>query len=317
MSKLKIIQVGLGPIGLEITRILQSRENADIVGAIDIDPEKQGIKLGKLAGVDCDVEVSNTIDDVPDADVAVVATTSSIEAIAPQLAELNQRGLPVVSTCEEMSYPWEDHSKSAEMIDACAKENKVAVLGTGVNPGFLMDFLPIVSSGLSEQVDSILVERIQDASIRRLPFQEKIGAGLTRDAYQAKLETGSLRHVGLTESVYLIVKKIGWEIDRVNETIEPVVAANDDRVMGTRQVATAIQGDNTLVRLVFQAALHEPEPVDRIVVTGKPGFTLAFDQSVNGDTATAAIIVNAIPTVLALAPGLKTMADVSLLSYWH
>src|SRR5260370_38033203 len=100
-----------------------------------------------------------------------------------------------------------------------AKKAKVALLATGVNPGFGMDALPIMMTAVCERVDRVVVNRVQDARIRRLPFQQKIGAGLTTEQFQKKADDGSVRHVGLTESIAMIADAPGWTLDRITRDI--------------------------------------------------------------------------------------------------
>ena len=98
------------------------------------------------------------------------------------------------------------------------------MLGTGVNPGFTMDALPITLTGVCERVDAIRVDRIQDARVRRLPFQQKIGAGLTREQFKRKVDDGSVRHVGLAESISMIADAMGWKLDKITDEIQPKIA---------------------------------------------------------------------------------------------
>lgn len=315
---IRIIQVGLGPIGLEITRILAERQHANIVAAVDLDPNKVGKTLGELTGISklkpvVSYDIHSAIQ-ASEPDIAVVATSSYINVLQKQLNDILAHGVSVVTTCEELSYPWEQNPTTAQEIDALAKEYNATVLSTGVNPGFLMDFLPSVVSGICEKVTSIKVERVQNAATRRLPFQQKIGAGLSKDEYQERVDTGKIRHMGLTESLQLLAKKLGWVLDNVHETIVPVIA--NDKVTGTEQIATGKIYGKTVIELFFKASMHEPHPRDAIIVLGTPGFKLSFEPTIQGDIATAAIVVNAIPAVVHAPAGLKTMADLSQFAYW-
>jgi len=319
-DKIRIIQIGLGPIGLEVARIVSHRPRAQIVAAVDIDPNKKGLKLSVLAKVSgpsmhavVSDNLESTLKQFP-ADVIIVTTSSYIKTLHAQLTEILPHGIPVLTTCEELSYPWQTNVDLARQIDALAKKHKTAVLSTGVNPGFLMDFFPAVASGLCEHISSIRVERIQDASKRRLPFQKKIGAGLTPEEYQCQVEAGTLRHMGLKESVYLLAARMNWTLDEVTETIAPVM--DKTNVIGTRQVATATHNNYTVIELVFHAQMHETNPRDAVTIHGTPEFTLAFTPPIQGDIATAAIVVNAIPSIINATPGLKTMADMAGVSYW-
>ncbi|MCK4577196.1 MAG: dihydrodipicolinate reductase, partial [Candidatus Marinimicrobia bacterium] len=239
--------------------------------------------------------------------------------ITPQILELLENGLHVVSTCEELVYPWDTAPKLAASIDQAARDSGLAVLSTGVNPGFLMDFLPIAVSRIARKVDSVLVERYQNAMPRREAFQRKIGAGLTVDEFWERVKVGNFGHAGLTASVQLLAAGLGMDLDTAGETIEPVIAeqamttdflsikAGD--VAGVYQVGVGNRDGKELIRLVFRAAVGEPESFDRISLTGTPDLVSVFPSGVPGDVATGAITVNAIPPVMSLKPGLRTMVD--------
>jgi 4-hydroxy-tetrahydrodipicolinate reductase len=240
--------------------------------------------------------------------------------------EIVSRGQNVVSTCEELMYPWLTNPGIARDIDLAAKEHNVSVLSTGVNPGFLMDFLPLIMTGVCRDVKKATVERIQDAQYRRLPFQEKIGAGLTLAEFEKRVKEGNLRHVGLTESMHLVASGIGWNLERTEDIIEPVIASREvvtadlaikpGRALGVNQTGRAYVGREEVITLVFRATIGEPDPRDRVFIQGKPDIDMAIREGVNGDTATCAIIVNAIPVVIQASPGLRTMADIPPISFF-
>jgi len=226
---IRILHVGLGPIGVGVVRMCAARKGLRIVGAVDLDPAKIGKDVGEVAGLDrrIGVKVDGKLSAAVRAgkpDVVVLCTSSSLAKVADQIADVAACGLPIVSTTEELAYPWFSNTRLAKKIDAIARKAKVAVLGTGVNPGFTMDALPITLTGVCERVDAIRVERIQDASIRRLPFQQKIGAGLTPEQFAEKVKGGSVRHVGLTESVAMIADAMGWKLETITDVIGPKIA---------------------------------------------------------------------------------------------
>ncbi|MCH7939688.1 MAG: dihydrodipicolinate reductase [Candidatus Marinimicrobia bacterium] len=313
-NSIRVVQLGLGYIGLAVHEILKERPAFEIVGLVDTDPAK----AGDLPGYRISAGVGEALAETS-AQVAVVTTTSRMESITPQVLDLVSRGLSVVSTCEELVYPWDSHPQQAAKIDAAARESGVAVLSTGVNPGFLMDFLPVVISRVARRVDSVLVERYQDAAPRREAFQRKIGAGLTVEQFQARVAGGNFGHAGLTASIQLLAAGLGWRLDKTAESIEPVIAdralktdylaIEPGQVAGVYQVGTGTMGDRDVIRLVFRAAVGEPKSYDRIHLEGDPPLESIFNGGVAGDVATGAITVNAIPLVLRLPPGLRTMAD--------
>ena len=329
--KIRVAQFGLGPIGCKVTQFLVERGAFEIVAAVDLDPAKVGVDLGELAGLE-DALGAAVTDDAQAvlgeavADVAVVTTTSSLGKAEAQIIQVASHKLPIVSTCEELAYPWVTQPDIAKRIDAVAREHGVAILGTGVNPGFLMDFLPLALSGVCQRVDKVRVERVQDAQYRRIPFQRKIGAGLTLDEFQAKIDEGSLRHVGLTESMHMIASTFGWQLTGTEETIGPVVAERrvsvpgltiePGQALGVSQNGYAYVGDRRAIELVFRAAIGEPSSYERTLIQGTPTIGMRIEGGVNGDIATGAIVANAARAVIRARPGLRTMADMELVSYF-
>jgi len=331
----RIIQIGLGPIGQRMTHRIIDHPRLVLVGAVDIDEAKVGRDVSTIAGLDAplDVDVVSTLAEIADvpADVAVVTTSSSLEACEPVLDAACSLGLAVVSTCEELSYPWRTLPAIAGRVDAAARAAGVAVLGTGVNPGFLMDLLPLMMSGVSERVDAVRVERYQDAGRRRRAFQDKVGAGLTVEQFRRRAESGELRHVGLPESMHMIAARMGWTLTRVEDRIDPLVA-NDPverpphariapgHVKGVHQVGEGwIDGPEPrkAVELIFHAEVGQHRPQDRIVIRGEPHLESSIPGGVHGDAATCSITANMIPRLLAARPGLRTMIDIDPPSCWQ
>jgi 4-hydroxy-tetrahydrodipicolinate reductase len=226
---ISVMFYGLGPIGSAVARQVATRKGFKIAGGIDIDPAKLGQDLGDVIGLGRKLKVRIT-NDAPGAlkrekpDVVVLCTNSALKQVMPQIETILKARIPIVSTTEELSYPVGRNRALGRKIDEAAKRAKVAVLGTGVNPGFVMDALPIALSGVCERVDSVRIDRVQDARVRRLPFQQKIGSGLTTEQFQKKVADRTVRHVGLTESVTMIADAFGWKLDKVTDDISPRIA---------------------------------------------------------------------------------------------
>jgi 4-hydroxy-tetrahydrodipicolinate reductase len=329
-EKIRVVQYGLGPIGCKIIRYLKERPQFDIVGAIDSDPQKAGLDIGELAQLDSPLGLTVSDDAEKllreaEADIAVLTTTSSLEVILPQVVEIISQGINVVSTCEELMYPWISNSGVAGEIDLAARENNVSVLSTGVNPGFLMDFLPLVMTGICRDVQKVTVERIQNAEFRRVPFQKKIGAGLSPQQFEHRVKEGNLRHVGLTESMHLVAAGLGWQLDQTEDVVNPVITNEPvvgldieaGRALGVDQTGHGYVEGKEVITLIFRAAMGEPNPRDRILIEGDPNIDVTIKNGVNGDTATCAIVVNAIPVVMRATPGLRTMADIGPISFFR
>ena len=321
----KIVQYGCGPIGCSIVNLASQKANFDIVGAIDL--VNVGQDLGEVANIGrrLGISISNDAEAVLNAtkpDIALHATSSSLEVIYPQLEKIIRVGSNAVSTCEELAYPYRKQLGLAAKIDKLAKEHEVTVLGTGVNPGFLMDTWPLVMTGVCQDVRQIRVVRIQDASLRRLPFQRKIGAGKTVEEFSKLVEAGTLRHIGLAESVAMIAASLGWELGGITETIEPVIAKTEVRssfvtvkpgqAAGVKQIGRGWKNGKELIVLDFQAYIGAEESYDAVYITGTPNMEVVIKGGTHGDLATAAIVVNSIPRVLDASPGLITMKDLPI-----
>lgn len=330
-NKIRVVQYGLGPIGNKITQFMVERDNLQIVGAIDTDPAKLGLDIGELAGLSrpygvCITDNPRSLLSSVDTDIVVLTTTSSIEDTKSQITEILSFGINVVSTCEELAYPWLTNPETANEIDAAAKKNNVSVLATGINPGFLMDLLPLTMTGICRNVEKITVERIQNAQFRRLPFQKKIGAGLTVEEFNNKVKDGSLRHVGLTESIHMIGHNIGWKLGRVEDIINPVISPykittsdliiEPGEAIGVNQIGRGYVDDREVITLIFKATIGEPAPHDRILIEGTPGIDMTIKDGINGDIATCAITANAIPAVIRAPSGLRNMSDIEAISYY-
>jgi hypothetical protein len=327
---MRVIQYGLGPIGRAVARHVVERKGLALVGGVDVDPAIVGqdvgtvIGLGRWLGFAVDGRLAEALARTA-ADVALHTTSSHLAQAKPQILEIVGAGLDVVSTTEELSFPWMAHPEEAEEIDVAARQAGVTVLATGVNPGFLMDTLPLVLSGICQQVTHIEVRRTINASTRRGPFQAKIGSGMTVEAFRAEMEAGRMGHVGLPESIGMVFSTLGVTLVRYETQVEPVVAEKTirtehfevppGRVIGLRQVARAYDEEGEFLRLVFVAALDAEEEQDTIAIAGTPDLEVTL-RGTHGDLATAAIVVNAVRRVREAEPGLVTMRDLPIVTWW-
>jgi hypothetical protein len=327
---IRVLHIGLGPIGAAVVGQVATRPGFKAVGAIDIDAVKLGRDLGEVVGLGrkLRVKVSDDLRAVVKAtrpDVAVLCTSSSLKKVWPQIEAVLRLKLPIVSTTEELAYPWWNQKALSKRIDAAARKAKVAVVGTGVNPGFTMDALPITLTGVCQDVTAITVNRIQDARSRRLPFQQKIGCGLTTQEFQTRVDAGTVRHVGLTESIAMIAGAMGWKLDKVTDQIKPVVSkegissphltVQPGLVCGLIQDGAGYVGGKPIITLHMEAYLGAPESYDSVDVEGTPRLSMKIAGGVHGDVATASITVNSIPKVLEAAPGLHTMRTLPIPSW--
>jgi len=327
----RVLLYGLGPIGVMVARQLAVRDGFRIVGAVDVDPSKVGRDVAEIARLPRPLRVK--VD--PDArhalkkskpDIVVLCTSSSLRGVMPQIEGILKAKVPIVTTTEELSYPVKRNVPLGRAIDAMARRAKVAVLATGVNPGFVMDTLPIMLTVACERVESVAVSRIQDARRRRLPFQQKIGAGLTSEQFRREVDRGSIRHVGLGESISMIADALAWQLDRITDEVKPrmaeatvaseFLAVDPGYVSGIIQDAVGYRHGTPVISMHMEAYLGAPESYDEVRVQGVPNLTLRIPGGVPGDIATASIVVNSIPRVLSSRPGLQTMKDLPVPSYF-
>jgi 4-hydroxy-tetrahydrodipicolinate reductase len=325
---IRVLCYGLGPIGLGIARLAAARPGIEIVGAVDVDPAKAGRDLGELlGGAPTGVVITDRVADAMAAGPQAVlhATSSSLARVTAQLEELAALGVDVVSTCEELSYPWAAQPQIAAHLDRTAKAHNVTLLGTGINPGYAMDALPLMLTAPCASVRGVRVMRVVDAALRRGPLQKKVGAGLSEAEFAEQVRAGTVRHVGLPESLAMVAGSLGWALDEVRDMIEPVIAqgaivtefvrVEPGQVAGVRQVASGVRGGAEVVRLELQMYVGAPDPRDEITIDGDPPIHALVPGGFHGDVATAAIVVNALPTVVRAAPGLATMMDVGVV-HW-
>lgn len=310
---------------------LFGRGGFEVVAAVDRAPHLVGKRLPEVVGhegspdlviePDLQAAIERT---KPDA--CILMTVSDVKRIESQIEAALLGGTHVVSTCEELSFPWQRDAGFSSRIDALAKKQGKVVLGTGVNPGFLMDYLPQTLTGVCDHVDAVLVERYQDASSRRLPFQQKIGAGLTLEAFEKKRLEGTLRHVGLEESMHLIAAQFGWQLDRTEDILEPIVAEREWRgehmtvpagdALGVLQTGRGYRNGKEVITLIFHAAVGTENPRDRILISGEPTIDSTIAGGVQGDVATCSIVLNACSTVQRAAPGLQHMGSIPSICWY-
>jgi hypothetical protein len=323
-KKIRVIQYGVGPIGAALLRLLREKKAIEIIGGIDSDPAKAGRDLGEVAGApDAPWGVPVVADAAEmlqeSADLVVHATSSSLAAVKDQLLACLAAEACVVSTCEELAYPFRKHPEISAQLDAEAKTWGVALVGTGVNPGFVMDKLVLTLSAAAQRIESARVTRIVDAGQRRLPLQQKIGAGMRLEEFRQKVADGAIKHHGLPESVAMVSDALGFGVDEIIETIEPKVASASVRTeflevvagtaAGVHQIARGLAKGQEKIYMELQMYVGAPDPRDTVELRGEPSLSLTIPGGTHGDTATAAVVVNTIPAILDAPAGLRTMRD--------
>jgi len=326
-KKIRAVQYGVGPIGAAIVRLMREKNSIEIIGAIDSDPAKAGQDLGDVVG-GADAPWGVPISDDADVmlakspDVVIHSTSSYLPSVMDQLMACLAAEACVVSTCEELAYPFRKHPELSAKLDAEAKTWGVALVGTGINPGYVMDKLLITLSAASQQIDSVRAVRIVDASKRRLPLQKKVGAGMSVEEFRAQVAAGVIKHYGLPESVAMVSDALGLGVDDISETIEPVVArelvktpfleVTAGQVAGVHQVARGYAGSKEKIFMELQMFVGATDPGDTVEIAGNPNLSLTIPGGTHGDIATASVVVNCIPEILSAPAGLRTSRDLPM-----
>lgn len=322
---LRIAVVGLGPIGLAAAEHVAADPHGEMTLAalIDLDPAKAGKSLGELGHIDGESDgpvVTADIDELTGVDLAIVCTGSHFDRLAPTLRQLMRKGVYVVSSCEEMAWPWLRHPHLADVINGEAVAAGVAMVGTGVNPGFVMDLLPVVLASMATGVKRVRVTRVVDASTRRLPLQRKVGATMSPDQFRKLASQNLIGHMGMGESVVMLAQGLGRHPmqKEVRVTLAPVLAehatACDLGLIAAGQVRGMCNtgrwsGQGLEIELELTMAIGETHPRDEIEIVADRTLHLTIPGSTPGDTATVASLVNIARVLPRVPPGLKTMLD--------
>ncbi len=326
MDKIKVIIYGCGVMGRKIAQALLDKRSFEVVGAVDINPDLVGKDLGEildmpkkfgvLIGEDADSLFSRV-----KAHAVVLTTTSHLKSVFSQITQCLKAGLNVISTCEELSYPWKRNPELTQELDNLAKEQGATVVGTGINPGYLMDTLPLILTAPCLKVKSIKVTRMMNSAKRRLPFQVKVGTGLTQEEFREKIENKVITgHVGLLESINMIADGLGWELDEAVELPpQPVIDEKEIKtalgmikpgnVIGLTSIAYGKKDDREVITLEFCANAAVDEEYDEVIIKGEPNIHEKIMGGVHGDIGTVAVTINTIPRAIDAPAGLKVMKD--------
>ncbi|MCX8193592.1 MAG: dihydrodipicolinate reductase [Nitrososphaeria archaeon] len=331
MGKVKFAVYGIGPIGSLLARYGLERNWMELVAAFDIDPLKIGRDIGEVIGLREKIGIIVEKDareglKKTRPDIVLHATGSYLDKIYKQIMDAVEIGADVISTCETLSYPYYRYPSLSQKLDDEAKKNDSTILGTGVNPGFLLDLLPAVMSSPCLKVEKIIARRILDASKRRESFRKKIGLGLEKSVFDEKIKNGELTaHVGYAESICLIADAIRLRLDSVEEHQEALIAEQKiemneikvelGRVRGVRGYGLGLKDGKEVIKIEFIAALGVDEEFEEIVIEGIPKIVWRNSYGTPGDQATVAMVLNYVPIVIESEPGLKIITQLRPPSY--
>jgi 4-hydroxy-tetrahydrodipicolinate reductase len=329
MENVKVIIWGLGAMGSGMADMLLKKKGVDIVGAVG-----RGDKLGKSMydyiktekGNRPDIIIGTPEDVIKEgaADVVLTCTDSYTKKAFERLKFVLERKINIVSSAEEMAYPKAQAPEEAKLLDEIAKANGVSILGTGINPGLIMDLLVIIMTGCCEEVDHIISRRVNSLSPFGPAVMEEQGIGITKEEFLEGVKTGHLSgHVGFHESIRMISDAIGWNVEKVTQSMEPIMTDVDRKspygfAKAGNVAGCAMKGygyvDGELKIEMDHPQQIEPEQVgiqtgDYVIIKGTPNINMVNSPEVPGGIGTIAMCVNMIPHIINARPGLKTMID--------
>lgn len=327
-AKIKVLLMGLGAVGAGLARSLADRRDVEIVAAIDTHPARAGKDLGEVVGLGRPVGVQVAYDPdavlaQADASTVLHTTDAGLTGVYQQIIGCIDAGKNVISNCEELTFPWARYPELAERLDEHARRAGVCVLGASVNPGFIMDTLPVLLTVACERVASLRVKRVADASPDRLDVRTRCGIGLSPQGFQRAASEGAIGYAGLRESAFMVADTLGWHLDEVSESIEPVMAAGRVRtpyfsvekgcVTGLKQQLVGLSGGREVLRLEVEVSLGTKEGRDEIEIDGQPPIRVVVPGGIDGEAATAAVMINCLPTIAySGAAGLLSMRDMPI-----
>ncbi len=328
-ENVKVIIWGLGAMGSGMADMLLKKKGVEIVGVVG-----RGSKVGKSMydfikterGDRPDVIIGTPEDVIKEgaADVVLAATDSFTKTAFERLKFILEKKINVVSSAEEMAYPMAQSPEEAKKLDEIAKANGVSIIGTGINPGLIMDLLVVTMTGCCEEVDHILARRVNSLSPFGPAVMEEQGIGITKEEFEEGVRTGHLSgHVGFHESIHMVADAIGWKVEKVTTSMEPIMTDVDRKspygfAKAGNVAGCAMRGfgyvDGELKIEMDHPQQIEPEQVgvqtgDYVIIKGTPNINLVNSPEVPGGIGTIAMCVNMIPHIINARPGLKTMLD--------
>jgi 4-hydroxy-tetrahydrodipicolinate reductase len=324
---MRIVSWGLGAMGRGIAKNIIESKDMKIVGAIDLNPEYIGKDIGEITkakNIGINITNEKEIIEKTNPDLVVIATSSFVKDVLPQIEYAVKNHCNVVTIAEEMAHPFDLHKEEAEYMDSLAKRFGVTILGTGVNPGFVLDTLIIALTGVCNKVNKIVARRINDLSPFGKTVMETQGVGTTPEEFEEGLKKGTIvGHIGFPQSIAMIARALGWNITKIEQERKPIISnvhretpvvkVEPGMVAGCNHSAKAYINGEVVIEMQHPQQIHPHlegvETGDYIEIYGDPDIKLAIKPEIPGGKATIAIATNMIPIVINAEPGLKTMAD--------
>lgn len=338
--RIRVIQFGLGQIGVNIARtLLKHDDRFEIVGCIDEVPEKIGKDIGEIlepksasmtssAGREVariyNLPVVGSIGALKrkKADVVIHSTVSFLPEAGEQVMHLLEKGYNVITTSEELFFLRHRDSKLFRKLDGLAKKKQVRLLPTGVDPGFVMDSLILMFTAPCISITNIRAERMINLSRRRLSLQRKLGIGLTSQEFLEESQSGRFGPVGLTDSAEMVADYLGMKYDNIRSTIQPILADHDfqgesvfvakNHVLGTRQEVFVELGGQAVVSLRLTMRIDASIEFDSIFIDGDPPVKVVINNGIMGDVGSVGLVLNQIENLLNSEPGYHDMGEMKL-----
>ncbi|HPQ46398.1 MAG TPA: 2,4-diaminopentanoate dehydrogenase [Clostridia bacterium] len=329
MKNIQIAIWGFGAMGAGMARMISKKTGVDVAAVCDLHPARIGRSAGEVLGINKwkDVIIEDSIEkalDGKDIDLCLLATDSFTRGAFPKMETILEKGINIITTAEEMAYPRAGEPELAKRLDEIAKANGVTVLGTGINPGLIMDLLVICLTGCMEEVIHIEAKRVNSLSPFGETVMEEQGVGITEEEFNDRVAHGKLAgHVGFNESINMIADAIGWKVDEFRQQMKPILTTVDRKsphgfapagnLAGINMTGQGYIDGEVKIDMIHPQQI-EPEMEgthtgDYITLAGNPPVNMAITPEVDGGIGTIAMCVNMIPHVMNAKPGLKTMID--------
>lgn len=327
---IRVAQWGTGAMGQGLLNFVLDRPgDLELIGAIVTNPAKVGMTVGELLERDCPVVMTDDYEQVlaGKPDVVIICTQSNLHEITDQVEPSLRAGCNVLCIAEKLAYPWASDPAWAERMDSLARERHVSLLGTGVNPGFVLDALVVMWTSACIRVDRIEATRINDLSPFGPTVMKSQGVGTTPEEFARGLADGSIvGHIGFPESIHLIGRALGWDIERVEETREPIISKVErttpyvhvapGNVAGCRHIGRGYVDGQVRIELVHPQQVHPhlegQETGDYITIHGVPSVHMHNCPELPGGLGTIASTGNYIPLIIPAREGLLTVLDLPL-----
>ena len=301
---MKVALYGAGTVSHSVADVLSRREGFEVLGVFGRDEREAALSSG--------------------ADVVVIATTSFLEQVAPDIRLALENGSNVLTTAEEAAFPWAAHGELASDLDALARQRGVSILGGGVNPGYAFDALVLTATGACWDVASIQVERVVNLSGFSEAILSRLGIGYELEEFEQLVKSGGVTgHIGFPQSMNVVAGGLGVRIERIDRVIEPLVgerlyerphgSTDPGLTAGFRQHYTAVVDDEPWFNALFTGHLDPADiglaPRDSITVGGSTPVHMEIVPGLNPQLASVALVANSLRRLVAARPGWVSVAD--------